>query len=224
MTPSELVWRFFHRTRHGFFVDAGANHPTTGNQTWFLEEQGWTGILIEPHPDMAELLRQQRPKSRTFETAVGAPGQPGPLDFWLGGTQSSADPDVRVREKGKRVQVPIRTIDSVLEESGATKVDFVSLDVEGMELEALEGFNFERWRPGLLLIEDFFYNHKMDGYMRSRGYKAVKRTGYNNWYVPRAARASLLSMNSPGEIFHFWRKKWFSGPLIGARRRLKGRK
>ena len=93
-----------------------------------------------------------------------------------------------------------------------------------MELDALGGLSLQKWNPRLLLIEDFFYNHGRHAYLRQRGYKLVRRTGYNNWYVPQDEPVSLLSMNSAGRLFHLFRKMWFSGHLIGMRRRLRGRK
>lgn len=71
ITESELVWRYFGSRRDGIFVEVGANHPTKINQTWFLETQGWTGVLIEPNPENCRLLREQRPKSQVFQVAIG---------------------------------------------------------------------------------------------------------------------------------------------------------
>ena len=49
LTPErQQVWEFFNGRHEGFFLDVGANEPKKGSQTWFLEEQGWRGILVEP--------------------------------------------------------------------------------------------------------------------------------------------------------------------------------
>ena len=204
-------------------MDVGANHPTKGNMTWFLEQQGWTGLLIEPHPEMAQLLREQRLKSKTFQVAVGSPAQVGKVDFHFsaGSTRSSLQPSYDTRLTGQVIRVSLRTLDSILLESGLSGIDFLSLDVEGMELSALEGLDLERWRPKLILVEDFFYNHHKHNYLSHRGYKLVKRTGYNNWYVPRNYPDSIFSINSNVELFFIARKMWFSGPLIGLRRAFK---
>src|SRR5439155_26777655 len=86
---SKLVWDYFDRAPSGVFVDVGAGYPVNGNQTWFLEQQGWRGVLIEPHPAMAALLREKRPDSRTFQMAAGRPEQVGWTDFYLGQNRSS---------------------------------------------------------------------------------------------------------------------------------------
>ena len=89
----------------------------------------------------------------------------------------------------------LRTLDSVLEESGLQRIDFLSLDVEEMELDVLAGFDLTKWKPKLILIEDFLYDGCKRTYLRRRGYKLVRRTGYNNWHVPRESAATSSSAN-----------------------------
>jgi hypothetical protein len=74
---SRLVWEFFGRRHDGVFVEVGANHPTEGSQTWFLEQQGWSGVLVEPNPELQELLREKRPRSRVVQAAAWGPEQGG---------------------------------------------------------------------------------------------------------------------------------------------------
>ena len=50
------VREFFGGDSSGYFVEVGANHPTHGSQTWHLEQAGWTGVLVEPQPDLAAFL------------------------------------------------------------------------------------------------------------------------------------------------------------------------
>ena len=53
------------------------------------------------------------------------------------------------------IQVPVTTLDDILVEGGAPQpLDFLSVDVEGHEIEVLRGFNFARWQPRLILLED----------------------------------------------------------------------
>src|SRR5438105_3092658 len=179
---SLLVWDYFQRRTDGKFVDVGANHPVKGNQTWFLEAQGWSGILIEPNPDLCQLLREQRPRSRVFQAAVCSPGQEGEAELHLAvdAAKSSLRPEWDHALTGKRVLVPTRTLNSMLTEAGIEHIDFLSLDVEGMELEALRGLDLDRYRPQLIMVEDHFYNYQKHFYLRGKGYKLVKRTHYNN--------------------------------------------
>src|ERR1043166_6956973 len=76
-----LLWKHFGARRDGFFLEAGANHPTKCSQTFLFEQNGWRGILVEPIPQNCELLRQKRPRSRIFQFALGAPEQRGRAKF-----------------------------------------------------------------------------------------------------------------------------------------------
>src|ERR1035437_7159295 len=144
-----LVWNFFKHPKHRTFVDVGANHPTLESQTWFMEQQGWTGVLIEPHPSLSELLREQRPHSKVFQVAVGSPDQVGEVDLLIGaGHQlSTIENTLDQPLSGKKIRVPLRTLDSVLAEAGLAHIDFLTIDVEGMELAVLQGFNIEKYQP-----------------------------------------------------------------------------
>src|SRR5205085_11315571 len=51
-----LLWHYFGEKKNGFFVEAGANHPTKCSQTWLFEQNGWKGILVEPIPRNCEVL------------------------------------------------------------------------------------------------------------------------------------------------------------------------
>src|SRR5215813_5610359 len=71
-----MVREFFRGTRNGFFVEVGANDPFERSQTWHLEQLGWTGVLIEPQPDLAAALVQSR-KAMVFACACSSPENSG---------------------------------------------------------------------------------------------------------------------------------------------------
>ena len=82
------------------------------------------------------------------------------------------------KERSKRwlgsqsVFVPARTLDSIMEEVGQ-KIDFLSLDVEGYELEVLGGSMIEKHRPKYVCVEVWpFLGHQkeVEKYFTDRGY------------------------------------------------------
>ena len=212
---SELVWRFFNCAREGVFVEVGANHPTEFNQTWFLEQQGWSGVLIEPNPDLCALLRAQRPRSRTVQAAVGSPDQGGEVELLLGRSHlhSTLAPVLGDPLSGAKVRVPLRTLDSILAEAGAARIDFLSIDVEGMELAVLQGLNLEKHAPRLILLEEHRRDFKKHFHLRRHGYRLVRRTGINHWYVPPDSPATARSLNTPAEHWRLFRKMWINAPF-----------
>ncbi len=220
---NRLVWQFFGRRPQGIFVEVGANHPTLLSQTWFLEQRGWSGVLVEPNPELCELLRAQRPRSQTFQAAVGAPDQVGEVDLLMGASHlhSTLAPVLDDPMSGVKVRVPLRTLDSILTDAGVAQVDFLSLDVEGMELAVLQGFTLEKYRPQLILLEEHRRDFKKHFYLRRHGYRLVKRTGLNNWYVPPDSAATVQSLNTAAERWRMWRKMWLNAPFNNAYRRLR---
>jgi FkbM family methyltransferase len=184
---TRLVAAFF-GDRKGFFVEVGANDPHARSQTWHLEQAGWTGLLIEPQPDLADQLRAKR-SAKVFAVACSSPDNAGrTLPLHVAGPLSSLD---RTRmAPGARPQavidVPIRTLDSVLEEAGAPeRFDFLSIDVEGHEIEVLRGFDIARWQPRLILLEDHVADLSKHRFLAASGYRIVRRFENNGWYVPR---------------------------------------
>lgn len=182
----ELVARYF-SGRRGVFVDIGAFDPVLGSQTWHLEQLGWGGLLVEPNAEMAAKLRTVR-KARVVEAACGSPTQHGTtMTFQVNSSYSTLgddiwEPGIFAHETRK---VPVVTLDSLLEQSEIRTVDFVSIDVEGFEVNVLEGFSLERYRPALVLIEDHAHDRSRHRHMVGRAYKRVRRTGLNSWYVPK---------------------------------------
>jgi FkbM family methyltransferase len=209
-----LVQLFFGDRADGFFVDVGANHPTNSSQSWHLERRGWRGILVEPIPELCEALRAQRPRSITVQAACGAPEQVGHTSLHVanGYTRSSLEKNtVSLTASFARTEtVELRTLDDILAEAAPDKIDFVSIDVEGLQLNVLRGFDLQKYRPALLLVEDHLLNLRTHRYLKRQGYRLVKRTVRNNWYVPRG---TAFPLTSPLERLHLWQKVWFGTPL-----------
>jgi FkbM family methyltransferase len=220
----ELKAAFLAATPRGFFVDVGANAPRQGSQTWTLEQDGWSGVLVEPQPDLADALRRER-AAKVYAVACSNPANAGQtLTFYLAGNHSSLMADfyqAGARREGT-ITVPVMTLDQVLEDAGAPcPLDFASIDVEGHGLAVVEGLALARWQPRLLLIEDMVQDLSLHRYLTRQGYRWFRRTGLNSWYVPARSpeRAGLFGR------LQFLRKYYLGLPfrrLREAKRRLLG--
>jgi FkbM family methyltransferase len=184
-----LIAAFFGK-RNGYFVVVGANEPRERSQTWHLEQAGWTGMLIEPQPELAAQLRAHR-TAKVIAVACSSPANAGKtLPLHVAGPLSSLD---RARMAPGAtpetvIMVPVKTLDSVLEQAGAPDgFDFLSVDVGGHEIEVLRGFDIARWRPQLILLEDHVGDLSKHRYLKSAGYRIIRRYENNGWYVPREA-------------------------------------
>jgi hypothetical protein len=85
--------------------------------------------------------------------------------------------------------------------------------VEGHELEVLSGFDFARWRPRLILLEDHVGNLKKHRFLRGAGYRLIRRFENNGWYVPRDATVGV----APRERWDIVRKYYLGLPFRVAR-------
>ncbi len=187
-----LKAEFFRATRNGFFVEVGANDPQRGSQSWQFEQTGWAGVLVEPQPELAVRLTETR-RARVFAAVCSSPGSAGgTARLYLRGPHSSLKRELAVTgviAEGA-IDVPARTLDDILEEAEApAPIDFVSIDVEGHEVEVLKGFDLARWQPQLVLIEDHVSNLATHRFLSGAGYRLIRRTGLNGWYVPQAGAA-----------------------------------
>jgi len=159
-------------SQNGFFIEVGANNGFSESNTYYLERfRNWKGILIEPIPHLYQECVNERPKSQVFNCALVSQDFPdSEIEMMYGHTMSLVkgafnDDNIeseRVAKAGRKlgftpysIKVKARTLTSILDEANIsnTKIDFFSLDVEGFELTALQGLDFDKYRPEFMLIE-----------------------------------------------------------------------
>ena len=190
-----LLLEAFGFTREGFFIEVGANHPQRNSLTYLLERLGWSGILVDPLTACYEKLVKARPRSRSFRCACVGPNKVGTL------TLHAPDPSSVAATVEKNVDdfdmhyaftetCDAVTLDSLVEQVKPARIDFLSIDTEGTEMDVLLGFDLARHRPRLILIEDKLYSLAKHRYLNQQGYRLLKRTMLNNWYVPGTSRTS----------------------------------
>lgn len=208
-SEAALLQAYFQEAR-GVFVEVGANDPIAGSQSFAFERRGWDGLLIEPLAECVQRLKSLR-KAKVVEAAAGSPADEGKrLPLLVAGGLSTLSSQIKqlVEPEDTRL-VPIRTLDSMLAEAGIDAIDFLSIDVEGHELDVLSGFSIERYRPRLILLEDDAHTRAKHAYLTARGYVLVRRTNLNNWYVPSGTRFPV----SPYGRWQLFRKMRLGVPL-----------
>ena len=154
----------------GFFVEAGANDGFQQSYTYYFERmRGWSGVLVEPVPELFERCRARRRRSKVFNAAlVSADCKDESVLLHYAGLMSTVDDalgaataahvasgrECQEIERGYEVRVPARTLTSILDEAAAPReFDLLSLDVEGFEAEALRGLDLGKYRPRFMCIE-----------------------------------------------------------------------
>lgn len=200
-----LLAEHFADRREGFYVEVGAYDGVTGSATSYFDQIGWQGILVEADPDLAERCRNVRPRAQTFNCAAVGPGAPPAVHFEIvegsrglsslavGRDELRAVDHIADQVRIRRTTVPAKTLDQILAEGGATEVDFMTIDVNGHEWEALQGLTLGRWRPEVVIVERLTHlpDRKMLRHMHANEYAFRRTTGVNDWYVRCTDPAAL---------------------------------
>ncbi len=183
----ELIIRdFFQDRRGGVFVDVGCAWPIESNNTYYLEKHlGWTGIGIDALNDYAAGWKEKRPNAKFFNFLVTKNSE-GSGSFY----KSEASGISSVNQKNadgtyfggavqiEEIQVPKVALNDLLDREGITKINLLSIDIEGYELEALAGLDLKRFSPDLIVTESMGVQDEVAKHLNKYGYRKIQR------YVP----------------------------------------
>jgi FkbM family methyltransferase len=145
-------------------VDVGANDGFYGSNSFPFVVRGWRSILMEPHPKVfakLQKLHHARPNATCLNLACAE--KPGTFPLYVGNdgeapstSTLSVDPELlKLRTKGT-IMVQVERLTDVLA-TQQIQPDFglLTVDVEGMDLEVLQGLDFSRHRPRMIITEDY---------------------------------------------------------------------
>ena len=196
--------RFFPAQNEGIFVEVGAARPDYLSNSAIYRSLGWTIIAIEPNPEFCALHRERG--FEILEYACGDHDEDG-VDFsvvkthgveYQGGEVSyESHSSLSVKESYARlesnldirkIKVNLRRLDTILQTHApqVKEIDLLSVDVEGWELEVLDGLDFRKYRPRVMVIENLFRSRKYRAYMRARGYNLWRCIRPNDIYTSDA--------------------------------------
>ena len=215
-----LVRAFFRNATTGFFVEVGANDPYERSQTWHLEKIGWTGVLVEPQPDLAAKLVGGR-TAMVFAVACSSPDNAGRImPLYVAGPMSSLNRDRMSpgAEPELIIDVPVRCSMTFLRKqarrhrliycrsmSRATNWKFC------MDLISRAGAAIDH------CLEDHVGDLEKHRFLLGSGYRLIRRAGNNGWYVP-ASEPFKVNWADRWEI---WRKYYLGLPFRKARNALR---
>ena len=174
-----LIRDFFNDQRNGIFLDVGANHYRDENNTYFLEtELGWSGVAIDALEEFADGYRTHRPRTK-FVAMFASDVRDKTVQFFVPEdnklvASSSKEFTEREGAPGKARAVPTTTLDAVLEGAAIARLDFMSMDIELSEPQALAGFDIDRYQPRLVCIEAHLdVRQQILDYFARHGYAVV---------------------------------------------------
>ncbi len=193
-----LLLRFFEWSCSGVYVDIGAHHPYRYSNTQLFYERGWSGINIDSMPGSMEYFDATRPRDTNLE--VGISRQSGSAEYFMFDDPAYNGFDRELAElragngfKLREVRsMAVRPLREVLSDCIAPEapIDFMSIDVEGHELEVLQSNDWSVFRPRMLVIEladvamDQLEDNACTQFLRTMGYRPWGKTFHSFFFVP----------------------------------------
>jgi FkbM family methyltransferase len=188
-----ILKRIFEGQREGFYVDIGAHHPRRFSNTYFFYKRGWSGINVEPNPDVIRIFNSDR--SRDTNLQCGISDCEGTLKYYYFNDPALNTFDqcvVKLRLETtpfkivKQENIPVVRLASILKKHlpVGRQIDFLSVDVEGFDFAVLKSNDWNLFRPSCVLAEvlnvtlEEAINGEIAQFMREQGYIVFART-YN---------------------------------------------
>lgn len=182
----------------GVFVDIGAHDGMTYSNTYFFEkDRGWTGICVEPIPEVFAELQKNRNcicvqacvtnrsgDGQLLKVSHPKDAAPDCHIEMLSGLQDKYDPrhlDRIQREiadcKGASELIPVQCyqLNELLEKNNIAHVNFLSIDTEGNEFDILTGIDFERYKIDVIAVEDNYGDSRFTSLLSEKGYNFVTK-------------------------------------------------
>jgi FkbM family methyltransferase len=193
---------FGEHTNTGFFIDVGANHPHKFSNTFKLYLKGWRGINIDANPGTKKLFDEFRPGDINIETGISK--VPGQLEYHIfehslfntfdkeTAMAHVKEFDVKITEVVTLETKPLAAVLDALNME-LPKIDFLTVDVEGLDLEILESNNWKKYKPEVILIEvlhsdlENIKDKAVYQYLHNLGYKLFAKT-YNTLFFTNRQR------------------------------------
>jgi FkbM family methyltransferase len=194
----QVLREYFGNDYVGIFFDVGAFHPITISNSYHFEKNGWTCYLFEANPNNIPLLKEHR--SNVFNYAISDVDKDS-IEFHvvtLGDNWTASYSAITISDEYKRifgnvdekciskVNVPQRSLNSIIQSEipELSRIDIMSIDIEGGEFNCLKGFDLHKYKPKVMVIENADHGNKtILHYLKTFGYRLDKEISYNQYYV-----------------------------------------
>lgn len=180
----DIITPYLLKTSKGTYVDVGCNEPVVFSNTFNFYLQGWTGVNIDANERLIKKCKRIRKKDISICAAVSNVEKE--VVFHKSKIDSVSTIDERRLQEWKKLwefdekdqeKVTTQTLTSILDRvlPQGTKIDLLTIDVEGHDFEVLQSLDFERYRPTLIIIE----MHSIDKIPNSGVYSFLSEKDYS---------------------------------------------
>ena len=194
-----LFDRLMHPGRHGTYVDVGANHPVNGSNTFALYLRGWDGLAIDPNPIFASEYKSRRKRDTYLTEGVASSAESLTYYDFLQGVYKTFDHKFAVLQQRNgekligQVRVGCRPLSQMADEHlNGRHIDLLNIDCEGFDLVVLQSLDLGRYRPTVLIVEDYdrFRTFQegalptgMEVFLAEHGYRPLAQAGWSGIYI-----------------------------------------
>ena len=180
---TKRILEYIGNIENGYYIEAGAYDGILQSNTKFLEEEfNWTGILIEPSPKVFIELEKNRPNNININKClVSTDYQHTTISGSFDNGPMSSVGNMRNIENATLIDVPCEPLCKILDYLDIHKIDFMTVDTEGYELDVLDGLNLHKYKPTYLLVEIYENNKEATiNYLINYNYILLENiTNYN---------------------------------------------
>lgn len=173
-----LFWSLLEKGYKGTYVDVGAYHPVSKSNTYYFYLKGWSGINVEPNPKNIDDFKRLRPLDVTLNLAVS--NATDQHLYYCFSSKSGLMNYVTFTkpEKGDYKEIEHKKLEDIIAQHlGDKKIDFMSIDTEGFDIEVLKSNNWQKYRPSIILTE--VTGVELADVFETPEYIFLKEQGYN---------------------------------------------
>lgn len=186
-----ILQKIFAGKEEGFYVDVGAHHPKRFSNTCIFYKKGWRGINIDACPGSMNLFKKTRPRDINLETPVLDEEEEMEYFMFNEPALNSFDKELSVnRENDKRndyhiiktVKLRSKRLEDILDEYTPKEIDFLTVDVEGLDFKVLKSNNWDKYKPKVVAVEilgstlEDVFNSEIYTFLSERDYRLKSKT------------------------------------------------
>jgi FkbM family methyltransferase len=206
-----MLWRALKHIKKGFYIDVGANDPVADSITKAFYDRGWHGINIEPLKTHLQDLAATRTRDVNLLAAAGP--EHGQIELWeceVRGWATASKEVIAMHEANGHVgcyhKVSVFPLKDICAQYGEADIHFLKIDVEGFEKNVIDGMDFEKYRPWIIVVESTMPNsteevhHLWEESILNNNYKLAYTDGLNRFYLASERSDLLIKLCYPPNI------------------------
>lgn len=169
-----FINRILKHIKYGKYVDVGCYHPYKGSLTAILYNKNWDGINIDISKTSIDLFNIVRKRDMNLNVAIS--NFDGEISYYENSPINQQNSLTKKNNEQNKIKIKCQTLNSIFEKNFMKKFDFLNIDVEGSELEVIEGIDLIKYHPSLITIEN--NNLLLEDYLTDNVYKKLISNDY----------------------------------------------